>query len=250
MKQTVAALVLSIFIMDAGYVRAGDYSENPERSFFIGFDLGAGLNPGVDMRSPADLYGEEGAFPEAYSLAAFLFGVSGGYRFNEIIALELGWHEQQHNAHEEWGGVAYYHVAHLAARLAIPNPTRLTPVFKVGPAFVGGFSYGAASYGAFEENSTYIVGGFAGMTLEYELMLGVVGIFSVSYLPVYRFGMDGVLKLHYEYDEVREVVDEVGDTHLTTVQTTELIDEKDFSKGDLVHLIWISAGFQFEWTFR
>jgi hypothetical protein len=33
-------------------------------------------------------------------------------------------------------------------------------------------------------------------------------------------------------------------------ESPELVDTKDFSKNEFVQLVWISAGFQFEWTFR
>ena len=217
-------------------VQADNFSENPEKSFFIGFDLGAALNPSVDAaaRSPVD---KAGNTPEAYSLGSFLFGFKGGYRFNEIVGIEGGWHEQQHRAHEEWGHFAYYQLGHVAARLAWPTPVQETPVLKLGMA-LGQFSYGNSSYGEVEDNGSFVLGGFAGISLEHEFMLGVVGILDIVYLPMYRFGMSGVLELHeltYYPDGTREDV---------------FLDAKDFTEGELTHVLWFSAGFQFEWTFR
>ncbi|MCP4680270.1 MAG: hypothetical protein GY854_33215 [Deltaproteobacteria bacterium] len=224
------------FFLVSGSVQAGGFSDNPQKSFFIGFDLGAALNPSSDaaVRSPVD---KAGSTPEAYSLGAFLFGFKGGYRFNEIVGLEAGWHEQQHLAHEEWGHFSHYQLGHVAARLAWPTSVRATPVIKLGMA-LGQFSYGSASYGEVEENGSFVLGGLAGVTLEYELMLGVVGILDIGYLPQYRFGMSDVLELHERYYYGDDSVEDV------------FLDTKDFTEGTLVHILWISAGFQFEWTFR
>jgi hypothetical protein len=216
----------------SGTCKAGGFQENPEKSLFFGFDLGAGLNPDKDVRSPLDY---AGLTPEAYSLGGFLFGIYGGFRFSEIIGIEAAWHEQRHDAHSEWGGVAYYQLAHVALRLAWPLPTRQTLVFRAAPA-MGTFTYGDALPGFFEDNSTLVVGGLMGLTLEHEFSLGVVGLFEISYLPLLRRGMGGVLKLEYYEDYWDE--------------SPELVDTKDFSKNEFVQLVWISAGFQFEWTFR
>ncbi|MCP4605207.1 MAG: hypothetical protein GY847_32605 [Proteobacteria bacterium] len=243
MKRISAVFMLSVFLMGRPG-QADEFSENPEKSFFIGFDLGAGLNPDRETRSPPDLWGEDDP-AEAYSLGAFLFGVFGGYRFNEIIGIEAGWHELRHRAHEEWGSVSYFQMSHFALRLAWPLPSRQTPVLRMGPA-LGAFSYGSASYGGYEDNSTFVLGGFIGLTLEHEFTLGIVGVLELAYLPLYRFGMDGVLELReisYDYNnEIEDLNDNETDPYL--------LDIKDFENGRFVHLIWISAGFQFEWTFR
>jgi hypothetical protein len=205
---------------------AADYSENPERSLLFGFDLGAGLDPISSSRSPETANGT----PEAYDIAGFLFGIFAGYRFNEIAGLEAGWHQQRHAAEKDWGGVAGYQLFHVAARLALPTPLRLTPVLVVGPAG-GTFFYGASDYGGTEDNSTWVVGGMAALATEFELGLGVVGALRIAYLPVYRWGMD------------LELVQESYDGE------TEVLDNKSFD-GALVHVLWISLAIQFEWTFE
>lgn len=227
-------LAVSLGLLIASQSVAADFSENPKRSFFIGFDLGAALQPGRDARSPRDNWGKT---PEAVSLGAFLFGIYGGYRFNENIGLEAGWHEQQHDTHPEWGGAAYFRLFHAALRLAWPTGSRLTPLFRLGPA-LGGFTYGGISSDFGDVNSTFIVGALAGLSFEYEFTLGVVGIFEVSYIPGYRYGMDHILVL----EEHTPAVDGGYDI--------KIISEKDFSEGQGVNVVWLSAGFQFEWTFR
>ena len=62
-------------------VQALDLSENPERSFFVGFGLGAGLDLERAARRSTD-------GREVTSIAGFLFGLGGGFRFNEIVGLD------------------------------------------------------------------------------------------------------------------------------------------------------------------
>lgn len=233
-------LVFVWVLLAASPAIAGGFGTNPERSFFIGFDLGAGLHPGEDARSPKDYWNlntDATRRVEAVSLSGFLFGIYGGYRFNEVIALETGWHEQQHDAHPEWGGAAYFRLFHLAARIAWPTAGRQTPLVRIGPA-IGGFTYGSLSSDFDDVNSTPVLGGLLGLSLEHEFTLGVVGVFEVAYIPSYRFGMDKILVLE-EYIPQND-----------GGYTTEILDEKDFSDGQFVNILWISAGFQFEWTFR
>lgn len=214
---------------------ARNYSTNPERSLLIGFELGAGLDLDVTSRSPYDTLHQRPV--EAYSLGGFLFGVYCGFRFNEIIGLELGWQEQQHDAHDNWGDTAGYQLTHLALRLAWPLPTRQTPVLRIGPV-VGGFSYGNADPWAEEDNRTIVLGGVASLLIEHEFSLGIVGVFKISYVPLYRFGMGYTLQLWRE------------DCNGDGLCVDFLEDEKDFTEGELVQIFWISLGVQFEWTFR
>ena len=209
-----------------------DFSENPNRSLFVTIDLGAGLDLMEEGRSPPNLEQET---PEAYSLGAFLIGVDAGYRFNEVIALEAGWHDEQHKTHPEWGGRAHYMLGHVAFRLAWPTKLRQTPVFFIGPA-IGQFSYGSATLGEVADNSTLVVGGMAALALEHELTLGMVATLRVSYIPAARFGMDGVL-----------VLEEVD--YSSTDYQTQVLGEKDFTKHQFVQILWITLGIQFEWTF-
>lgn len=246
MKRSFAVMSLGLILL-GGVCRAYGFEENPQKSFFFGFDLGAGLDLDKEARSPVDL---QGLRPEAYSLGAFLFGITGGFRFNEVIGFDVGWHEQRHDAHDEWGGVAYYQMAHAAFRLAWPLPTRQTLVLRIAPT-IGTFTYGDVLPGFFEDNSTLVAGGLIGVTLEHEFSLGVVGLLQVSYFPLFRRGMGGVLRLcdDYDWDGCSDAELPVADP-TTEPETDVLIDTKDFSKSDFVHILWISAGFQFEWTFR
>lgn len=223
----IAAVCLSTL---GGEALAQGFSENPQRSFFVGIDLGAGLDLGSDARSPDDPLA--GGSPEAYSLGGFLFGINVGGRFDEVFGLEVGWHQQRHDAAGEWGS-AYYGVGHVALRLAVPTPTRQTPVFLIGPA-VGPFFYGTATPGMEEDNGTPVLGGMAAARVEHELVLGVLVYLNVSYMPLWRFGMDGQLSLVEHYSDGSAL--EIG--------------RKDFTEGQLVHLLWIALGIQFEWTFR
>ncbi|MDD5308349.1 MAG: outer membrane beta-barrel protein [Deltaproteobacteria bacterium] len=225
----VTFVFLAMALLCGRAARAADYSENPERSLLFGFDLGAGLDPASSARSPKAM---GGGTPEAYDIAGFLFGIFAGYRFNEIAGLEAGWHQDRHAADKDWGGVAGYQIFHVAARLAVPTPLRLTPVLLVGPA-AGTFFYGASDYGGTEDNSAWAVGGMAALATEFELGLGVVAALRVAYLPLYRWGM------HLEL--VEEWYD--GGWQSDTLDTKTFGDE-------LVHVLWITAAIQFEWTFE
>lgn len=227
MTVVAAALVLGA----AGDALALEFSENPERSFYVGIDLGAGLDLDTRTRSPDDPL--SGGTPEAYELAGFLFGLDVGGRFDEVFGLEVGWHQQRHDAAGKWGS-AYYGIGHVALRLAIPTETRQTPVFLVGPA-IGPFFYGTATPGMEEDNGALVLGGMIGARLEHELTLGVVAYLNATYMPLWRFGMDGVLQLDIYY---------AGDGE------PDETFQKDFTEGGLVHLLWINVGIQFEWTFR
>ena len=227
----ISTAVATIAIASIG--RAEEIPGGSESSFFIGIDLGTGLDLDEDARSPRDMTGER---PEAYSVESFLFGIHGGFRFNEVIGVEGGWHEQKHSAQAEWGG-AFYQIGHLALRLAWPLKTRQTPVLVLGPA-IGAFTYGSVWPGGVEDNSTLTLGGFTGLVLEHELVLGVVAVLRASYLPIFRFGEDGVYELWVDDNEGWQIDD------------GEVLDSKDFTDGRVVHLLWISLGIQFEWTFR
>jgi hypothetical protein len=226
-------------------VFAGELKSNPQTSLLVGIDLGAGLDLDSAARSPADWRGEN---TEAYSLSSFLFGFHCGYRFNEMIGVEGGWHDQTHWTHDGYYlhkvhynvnlGGATYQFGHVALRLAWPTGTRQTPVFKIGPA-LGSFSYARASPGAIEENSAFVLGGLTSLSLEHELTQGIVAALEFAYLPIYRFGMDEVLRIWIDYDY---------DGYETDNDT--LIDTKDFTEGRLVHLMWVLVTVQFEWTFR
>jgi hypothetical protein len=228
----VAAVFAAIAILVvAGEARALNFSENPQRSFLVGIDLGAGLDLDPSSRSPRDPLA--GGNPEAYSTGGFLIGVDIGGRFDEVFGLEAGWHHQNHDAAGEWG-TAYYGIGHVALRLAIPTPTRQTPVFVIGPA-LGPFYYGSADYGLEQDNGTLALGGMAGIKLEHELTFGVLAFLRVAYLPLWRFGMDHVIQL---------------DVYSPQSAVPDASYRKDFTQGGMVHLLWISAGIQFEWTFR
>jgi hypothetical protein len=213
-----------------GDALALNFSENPERSFYVGVDLGAGLDLDTGARSPYDP--DVDGTPEAYEIAGFLFGIDIGGRFDEVFGLDVGWHQQRHDAAGEWGS-AYYGVGHVALRLAIPTMSRQTPVFLVGPA-IGPFFYGTATPGMEEDNGALVFGGLVGARVEHELTLGVVAYLNASYLPLYRFGMDGPLVLTEHYPD--------GDS--------QKLGEKDFTEGSMLHILWINFGIQFEWTFR
>ncbi len=240
-----------------GTGHADGFATKPDRSLFVGIDLGTGLHPGKEVRSPDDLYNPPGAGPEAYSAAGFLLGISAGFRFNEQLAIELGWHEQQHDAHDAWGGVASFNLSHLALRFAIPFYTRQTLVFDVGPA-IGGFRYGDVAGTSFDDNGLIATGGVLGITLEHELMLGVVATLNLTYLPLARIGKDEVLILcGYVYEAFASDYDQEcpeGAPHDTPYQPLDSVwvklDEKDFSKTEFIQLFWLSVGIQFEWTFR
>lgn len=207
-----------------------------ERSVFFGIDFGVSYDLSEDARRPLDQYDRR---TEAYSVDAFGIGVSGGYRFNEIWAIQGGWHSQEHSAHPEWGGRARYSIGHLQARLALPLATRQTPVLGIGGVF-GGFSYGNAGFGGYEDNETMLAGGIVSLTLEHELALGIVAVARLSYAPAYRFGMDDKLVLWYDAE---------GDGYFDVAED-HVVDEKDFTRGDVIHMMWLSFGIQFEWTFR
>jgi hypothetical protein len=228
----VGLLLSLVWICLVGNGQARDFSENPNRSLFVTIDLGAGLDLMREGRSPPNWYNET---VEAYTQAAFLIGVDAGYRFNELIAIEAGWHDEQHKTHPEWGGRAHYMLGHVALRLAWPTKVRQTPVFFIGPA-IGQFSYGSASYGEVADNSTLVVGGMTALALEHELTLGMVATLKISYIPAARFGMDGVL-----------VLEEVD--YSSPDYQTQLIGEKDFTKRQFVQILWITLGIQFEWSF-
>ena len=216
-----------------GAARAYDLAENPERSLLVGFELGVGLDADGEARRPDDLLA--GGAPEAYRLPGFQLGLFAGYRFNEHIGVEAGWHQSRHLAVDPWGA-AYYQVGHVALRVAVPTPTRLTPVILAGPA-IGAFSFGVASPGMLEDNEALVVGGEVGAMVEHELGLGVVAALKVAYLPLYRRDMGGRLELtEVYYDGSDEIV--------------ETVAAVDFGEGTVVHLVWISVGLQFEWTFR
>jgi hypothetical protein len=223
-------VILAMTLLCGRTALAAEHSENPEQSLLFGFDLGAGLDVAKSARSPRAM---GGGAPEAYDPAGFLFGIFAGYRFNEIAGLEAGWHQERHAADKEWGGVAGYQIFHVAARLAIPTPLRLTPVLLVGPAG-GTFFFGSSDYGGTADNSSWVVGGMAALAMEFELGLGVVADLRVAYLPLYRWGMN--------LDLVNEWY--VGDT-----LNTDTIDTRTFD-DELVHVLWISVAIQFEWTFE
>jgi hypothetical protein len=203
--------------------RALDLSENPERSLFLGFGLGAGLDLDRGARLSTD-------GREVTSIAGFLFGVGGGFRFNEIVALETGMGQCRHAALESWGGTSEYTFARLALRLAVPTASRQTVVFKLGPA-IGAFFYGAVD--GLEDNEAFTVGGLAGVTLEHELSAALVATLDVAYMPIWRRG------LHLYLSESRRQEEE------TIVQ----VDEIDLGGSRVVHVLWMSVGLQFEWVF-
>jgi hypothetical protein len=225
------ALAISWVITFENVASAEGFSSKPDRSLLVNVSLGAGFDLDKDGRSPPNIVDDR---PEAYSLGAFAIGVSVGYRFNEIVGLEAGWHETQHRAHREWGGTARYSLGHVAFRLAWPLETRQTPVLKIGPV-VGRFAYGSASLGGYEDNDTLTAGGIISAVLEHELVLGIVATLTASYLPLARFGMGGELYLEeFSYESGESTI----------------LGSKDFTDDRMVHVIWLTAGIQFEWTFR
>lgn len=232
-KSWLTGILLLAVLMDVTPGTAQEFSKNPNRSFYVNVSLGGGFDLDRDARSPLNHVGE---YREAYSIGAFLIGIRVGYRFNEYWGVEGGWHDQQHRAHSEWGGRAGYMMGAWVLRMALPLSTRQTPVLKLGPA-AGRFSYGSASYGRQADNDTVVVGGEVGLALEHELVLGIVATLELSYAPMYRLGMDGVL-----------ILEETSYTD--TGMETRMIGSKDFTDGQVVHLLWITAGMQFEWTFR
>ncbi len=229
-RHPVVVTVITAILCLATEAFGRETSPNPERSVFVNVDLGSALDLSREVRSPPNLFGDR---VEAYSVASFLIGINVGYRFNEIFGIEGGWHNQQHNAHPEWGGRAHYILGHASLRLAWPLQTRQTPVLAIGPV-LGQFSYGSSSYGETADNNTLVVGGEAALILEHELTLGMVMTLKLSYLPLARLGMDGILVL--------EETDYTGDA-------PRVIGEKDFSETRLVHILWFTLGLQFEWTF-
>ncbi|MCK9462414.1 MAG: hypothetical protein M0R80_22550 [Proteobacteria bacterium] len=217
---TLGAAILLLASAPRGAV-ALDLSTNPERSFFVGFDLGAGLDAGPEARRA-----EDGR--EAYSPAGLLFGFGGGFRFDEIVGVEAGLTQSRHAALEAWGGTAGYTLAHVALRLAIPTPSRQTIVFELGPA-IGGFFFGVAD--GIEDNEVLAAGGDAGIALEHELSAAIVVVFQARYAPLWRRGMHLYLSESDTYE-------------------SELVakDEIDLSGPRVVHLVWMTVGFQFEWV--
>lgn len=230
MRRAAITLAAVATFVAGGEALALNFSENPQRSFYVGVDLGAGLDLDSSSRSAYDS-DVEGS-PEAYELGGFLFGVDIGGRFDEVFGLDVGWHQQRHDAAADWGSAAYG-IGHVALRLAIPTETRQTPVFLLGPA-IGPFFYGTASPGMEEDNGALVLGGLVGARIEHELTLGVVAYLNATYLPLYRFGMDGVLVLTEHYPD----------------GSTAPIGHKDFTEGSMIHMLWINLGIQFEWTFR
>lgn len=214
-----AAAAISIAAREAS---ALDLSRNPEMSFYVGFRLGAGADAGREARRSPD-------GRELYGAAGFLFGLRGGFRFNEIVGASIGIAQSRHGALEDWGGAAGYTVGDLALRLAIPTPAAATVAFEVGPA-VGDFFYGAVN--GLEDNATLAAGGRAGLALEQELGPTVVAVFGVEYLALWRRRM-GVLFLTEEdpYEEAEPI----------------LLDAVDLGGARVVHLLWAHVGLQFEW---
>jgi hypothetical protein len=244
-KRTILIFAVT-WLFAGGQARAGEYRANPQTSLLIGIDFGAAFDLDLDARSPSDW---QGLNTEAYSLSAFIFGIHGGYRFNEIFGIEGGWHDQTHQTHDGYNldgvhydldlGGASYQVGHLALRLAWPTSTRETPVLKVGHA-MGAFAYARSSPGAIEDNNAaFVLGGIASLGVEHELVNGIVATLELAYLPLYRFGMEDELTIWMDYDYDGFYDDE-----------DVWIDTKDFTDGRLVHLMWVLLTIQFEWTFR
>jgi hypothetical protein len=199
-----------------------ELSANPERSFYIGFALGIGFDVEKSAREGADgrtLYGASG----------FLFGLRGGFRFNENVGLSIGLTQSRHGALEAWGGDAGYTLGDLSLHVAVTTPAAATVVFEAGPA-IGDFFYGTVN--GLEDNGTLVVGGRAGIALEQELGPTVVAVFAVEYVPLWRRRM-GVLYLSEEdpYEGGEPV----------------LLDLVDLGGARAVHLIWVHVGLQFEW---
>lgn len=212
-------------------------ASHPERpwqqSAYFGIGVGAGLEASRNSRISIDATDRR---VESYSTTAFLFGVHAGFRFNELVGVEIGWHELQHDAFREWGGYAGYHLLHLNARLAWPLPTRQTLLLKLGLCG-GAFEYGTASFGGAEDNATFTIGPQFALAVEHELGLGVVAFFDVSYVILRRLGMSGPLQLWVE--------DPSADPPSSTIY-----DIKDFTRDATVHTVWLRAGIQFEWTLQ
>jgi len=204
-------------------------SPNPKRSAFFGFTIGAGLDLDFDARHVRDLSGRT---PEAYALMGLMFGLSGGFRFNEFVGIEGGWQRSGHLADPDWGGGCEYNLLHTSLRFAVPTASRQTPVFKLGLA-LGNFLYGNVA--GTEKNGTMIMGGRLGFCLEHELLLGVIVVFELSYSPVFRYGMRDKLYLSVDYDDGHGPITE---------------DVKDFTHGRWVHLLLAGVGVQFDWPFR
>jgi len=224
MRLAVIAAAVLLATSAPHVARALDLSENPERSLFVGFGLGAGLDLDREARLSTD-------GREVTSMAGFLFGIGGGFRFNEIVGLETGLGQCRHAALEAWGGASEYTLGRVALRLAVPTASRQTIVFKLGPA-IGAFFYGAVE--GMEDNEAFAVGGLAGVTLEHELSAALVAVLDVAYMPMWRRG------LHLYLSESRPYEDD------PVVQ----MDEIDFGGSRVVHLLWMSVGLQFEWVFQ
>ena len=228
-------VVMAMFVTQLGVSRPACGAEySPLRSLFVAVDIGGGLDLSEEDRSPSNYFGHK---IEAYSLGSFIVGLTLGYRFNEIFGLEGAWFETQHKAHPEWGGLARYTTGHISARFSIPLKTRQTPVFKLGAA-VGGFAYGASSIFETEDNNTLVAGPRMSIGLEHELILGLVVTFEISYLPLYRKGMNGVLLL----EEVTY--------HQDGGSFARLVGSKDFTDSSIVHLLGFTAGIHYEWAIQ
>jgi len=220
----------------AAAVPAGalDLSENPERSWFFGLELGAGLDLDADSRHPEEQLSPGGS-PEAYALQGFVMGLYAGFRFNEVIGVQAGWNQSRHAAEKPWR-MAWYHLGHLGLRLALPTPTRQTPVLLLGPA-AGSFSFGLATPGMEQDNRALVLGGIGGLALEHELLgVGVVAALRLTYAALHRFGFGngGVLELY-------RILPDGGE---------EVVSRKDFGDGRMVHVLMITVALQFEWLLR
>ena len=200
-----------------------DLSRNPERSFLVGFSLGAGSDLGREARRSTDgrtVYGETG----------FLFGLHAAFRFNEVVGVSTGLGQCRHPALEDWGGAAGYTLGDVALRLAIPTPSRQTIVVEVGPA-IGEFFYGSVN-GA-EDSGTLAVGGRGAVELEHELAPGFVAVAGVEYRPLWRRGMGALYLTERDPYEESDPV---------------LVDIVDLGGARLVHLVWVRLALQFEWV--
>ncbi len=263
MKRLILIAVFGLVLV-AETANAGEYSKEPDRSIFVGFELGAGLDMGSEARFPEDTYhtannpGDPN--PEAYSLGSFMFGLYGGFRFSENIGLEMGWHEQQHQTAREWGGTAEYELAHLALRLALPTDSRQTFLLRVGPA-LGGFSYGQSNLGFFEDNSRVVFGGLLAASMEHELAMNMIWTVNLTYLPMVRFGGGEKLQLcmHVPPEEAQYHIYQQCDMSEPYSYTPSNSDvpwewvnagEKDFSDNQFVQILWITMGLQFDWILR
>ena len=231
-RRTLAYVALRILMLTAVDSAAVQNDHKNDHSLFLSIDFGANLDLQTKDRSPKDMKEHT---PESYGLPGFLIGLNAGYRFSEWVGLEAGFHEAQHQAEKAWGRHMRYTLGHLGVRLAIPLQTRQTPVMMLGAA-VGRFAFGSATFGQTEDNGTLVVGPSIGLTLEHELTLGLVAVLNFSYSPLFRKGMNGILKL----EEV--TYDAEG------APSVQVLDSKDFTKGTFVHLLWIRIGFQFEWS--